>query len=263
MDINEPVEIEELLKQTVEVSRSTLNIDGLSDYMFIDAEGETHQFSRKQAGELLSNIDEAEEQLRSYYQNAKYNYQIVEGIISTVAITKKSKQQSALSIRNTHRADVLFAYHVGLNGFIYGERVYNVSYAMLEAWLNGLEDAGVYSIRTLNHVETARALIARYNRSQKPADKKSTLQRVIRPRIALKSFHPLVKQLVYISAASGVGIGEDKATAIVGAGYETIFDLIMATPAELEEIKGIGKVTATRLLTALGMEQKENRRRNR
>ena len=54
----------------------------MSDYWFANYEGKRLQFSRKQAGELVGNIDEAEKQIASYYGNAEENYQIVEGFIS-------------------------------------------------------------------------------------------------------------------------------------------------------------------------------------
>ena len=82
VDANEPDNIVKLLQQTCPVTVTNLNQLHMSDYYFGNYEGKRLQFSRKQAGELVGGIDEAEKQLADYYYNADENYQIVEGIIS-------------------------------------------------------------------------------------------------------------------------------------------------------------------------------------
>src|SRR4030042_4900352 len=82
VDRSEPSNIVKLLQQSCPVTVADLNIANMSDYFFGNYEGKRLQFSRKQAGELVGGIDEAEKQLAEYYHNADESYQIVEGIIS-------------------------------------------------------------------------------------------------------------------------------------------------------------------------------------
>lgn len=86
VDNSEPGTIVKLLKQSCPVTVSPLNQMKMSDYFFGNFEGKRFQFSRKQAAELLGNIDEAEDQLRDYYMQADENFQIVEGIISPMPL---------------------------------------------------------------------------------------------------------------------------------------------------------------------------------
>ena len=227
----------------------SLNQQQMSDYYFVDAEGKAEQYSRKQAGELLSNIDEAESQLRDYYPNADRNYQVVEGIISPVPLKKKQ-----VSIRWHSDPDVLYTYHVAPNGYIYGEHVFKTPYAMYENWIYRLGRIGIITFFTMNYIQTARLLVAHYNNAQKPDEEHGTLQRITKPKIHLKSHDSFVKQLVYLSAASNLGIGETKAEAIKKYGYSSILDLAMASSQELCQIGGIGKTLAERLLKGLGRE---------
>ena len=89
VDHSEPEDIITMMKQSVDIVTSNLNQLNMSDYYFVGVDGVTRQYSRKQSGELLGNIDEAESQIRDYYDNADENYQIVEGIISPVSLTHK------------------------------------------------------------------------------------------------------------------------------------------------------------------------------
>jgi len=57
-----------------------------------------------------------------------------------------------------------------------------------------------------------------------------------------------------MSLVYGMGIGEEKATLLYEAGYKTLYDLSFATVEELVRIKGIGKLTAEKILTGIGVE---------
>ena len=255
VDNSEPQEIVNLLSQSVQVLKGSLNQQKQSDYWFVDCEGKSEQYSRKQAGELLANIDEAESQLRDYYPNADRNYQLVEGIISPISLTARKKQN--ISIRHLYKPDVLYTYQVTANGYIFNERVYKTSYAMYENWIYRLDRSGITTYYTIDHIQTARLLVAHYNNAQKPEEEHGTLQRITKPRIYLKSHNPFIKQLVYLSAASNLGIGETKAEAIWNFGYHSIIDLAMATPAELCQIQGLAETMAKKLLDGLGRESDE------
>lgn len=240
-----------MLKQSVEVSLEALNQQNLSDYFFWDIEGQSEQYSRKQAGELLSNIDEAERQLREYYDNADRNYQIIEGIITPIRLPLKRKKD--ISVRfNTSVSNVLYTYHVAANGFIYGERVYRTSYAKYQSWIYALDRAGITTFFTMNYIQTARLLVAHYNNAQKPPEEHSTLQRVIKPKVLIKSHDPLVKSLVHLSTALGLRIGEVKAQAIKDAGFKSLKEIAGLKAKDLYEVDGIGRILAKRLVDSLG-----------
>ena len=192
-----------------------------------------------------------EDELRRYYESADENYQIIEGIITSAPITRRDKRKSSISIKRASRPNTLFSYKVADNGFIHGEHAWDVSSAMLFAWLFQLDQVGVRTYYTENSVGTARLLSAIYKSCQKPPDEHSTLNRYYRPRIHIKDQNPFVKALMALSLAYKIGIGEDKATKLA-AKYNTVFDIIMSEASELCEIDGIGKVLAAKLLEALG-----------
>lgn len=229
-----------------------LNQTHRSDYYFGGEDRRTRQFSRKQAGELLSNVDEAEDQLRDYYANADENYQIVEGIISPIPLTRKSRDPMAVSIRQQARPTTLFSYKVAENGFIYDEHPHDVSSSMLFAWLFQLDQAGITTYYTINWIDTARLLVAIYKNCQKPAEEHTTLFRYTRPRIYLKDRDPFVLSLIGFSHAYKIGIGEEKAKMLSAHGYTSLLDLAMAEVGELCQVEGIGRKLAENLLTALG-----------
>ncbi|KKM03935.1 hypothetical protein LCGC14_1769370 [marine sediment metagenome] len=249
-DIYEPEELVKLLEQSVPTTRMPLNQTKRSDYYFGGEDGKSRQFSRKQAGELLGNLNEAESQLRDYYNQADENYQIIEGIISPVPITKRPRNIEAISIRRQAHPSQLFAYKIADNGYIFNEHAYNISSSMLYAWLFRLEEAGVHTFYTVNLVDTARLLVAIYKNCQKPPDSHDTLNRYIKPRIVVDTQDPHIFTLMGIA---GADLGEVRASALIKR-FGTAFSVFMATVDELRDVEGMGKKTAEKLLTAIGRE---------
>ena len=94
VDVAEPEEIVYLLEQSAPVSVLPLNQSSRADYYFGGERG-TVQFNRVQAGELLSNIDSMEDELRRYYDSADDNNMIIEGVITDTPITRKDKSYKA------------------------------------------------------------------------------------------------------------------------------------------------------------------------
>jgi len=256
VDEFEPAEIYKLIEQSAPVTWMPLNITHRSDYYFGGEDNKTRQFSRKQAGELLSDIDEAERQLSDYYVNADENYQVVEGIISAVPLLKTNKSYNAISIRHQARPTTLFSYKVEATGYMHSEHSHEVSASLLYAWLFRLEQNGVHTFYTENWIGTARMLSAIYKNCQKPPEQHDTMQRYIRPRIVLKEHNPFIFALMAIGRAYKIKIGEATATKIASK-YTNILDIAMSTPNELEEVEGIGKTTAVNLLEAIGRSLEE------
>lgn len=250
VDHSEPQEIISLLKQSAPVSVMPLNQTHRSDYYFGGEDGRTRQFSRKQAGELLANVDEAESQLRDYYNNADENYQIVEGLISSVPLTKRNRSLEAISVRSGARPTNMFSYKVAENGFIHSEHPWSVSASMLYAWLFSLDRAGITTYYTENYIGTAKLLAAIYKNCQKPPEEHTTLQRYIKPRIYIQEHNPHVLTLMGIMGAE---LGQVRSEALIDY-FDTPFSVFMASVDELCEVDGIGKKTAERVLKAIGRE---------
>lgn len=255
IDSNEPQDLISLIQQSVPATVTDLNRIHISDYFFGNPQGKRFQFSRKQAGELIGNIDEAEDQLRDYYNQADENFQIVEGIISPVRLygyKVKNHSIPTLSIRDFDGK--LYTYKVEPNGFIETAHSFNtLSASMLYAWIHRLAEAGIVTYFTTNWVETAKLLVVIYNNEQKPPEEHSTLQRIIKPRIAIREPDNFTKALVLFCHSYKVGVGEKKVEAIT-ARYKSFLDLTMSEVSELCECQGIGKGIAEKLMRALGRE---------
>ncbi|GAH77123.1 unnamed protein product, partial [marine sediment metagenome] len=192
VDHSEPGNIVKLLKQSCLVVVDNLNKKDMSDYWFANYEGKRLQFSRKQAGELVGNIDEAEKQLADYYDNADENYQIVEGIISPDKLKIKGAavpvDGHGLSTSTRDLGAKLFCYKVEPGGYIEkGHSFSAVNDSLLAAWTHRLAKSGIITYYTINWVHTAKLLSAIYRNEQKPPEEHSTLQRIIRPQVHIKT----------------------------------------------------------------------------
>lgn len=252
-DSNEPENIVKLLKQSAPVVVSNLNLMHMSDYSFGNYEGKTFQFSRKQAGELAGNLDEAESQLVDYYGQADYNFQIVEGIMTPLPIKgiQVSDHSGGLSTRDIGSGRI-FTYAVQPDGHIErGHSFSSVNLPILYAWIHRLAMAGIPTYWTANWQETAKLLVTIWRNEQKPPEEHMTLKRVIRPRLQARVVDPFTKSLMFISSAYKLGIGETKAEAI-SDNFANLLDVATCDESELASCKGIGKTIARKVLKAFG-----------
>ncbi len=224
-----------------------------SDYYFGGEDGKTRQFGRVQASELLSNIDSMEDELTRYYNNADENNQIIEGIISPFSLNVGGRNKEMKGSVRRLLGSTLFSYKVSEGGFIYAERGWDIRSSYLYSWIAGLKRVGITTFYTINYVETAHLLSAIYRSEQKPTESHHTLNRVYLPKIRVAERNPLVVALMGMSYAYKLEIGEDKATSI-SQRYKSLLDVAMSTVGELCECSGIGKKTATKLLSAIGRE---------
>ena len=283
IDSNEPDNIVKLLQQSCPVTVADLNIANMSDYFFGNYEGKRLQFSRKQAGELLSNIDDAERQLAEYYNNADENFQIVEGIISGEPLaTFTDKQIYAVKsgkiawrelryepkvrisdspttrtppriLSYSYKVDVITDKESVQLGVITSGREHNIPISLVYVWTHRLAQMGVPTYQTLTWQGTATMLATIYRNEQKPPEEHSTLKRVVRPRIHIKEADPFMKSLLFLSNAYQLGIGEKKAKALADR-FVCILDIATASVSELMEVEGVGKVMAEKILSSLGRE---------
>ena len=112
-------------------------------------------------------------------------------------------------------------------------------------------------------MHTARLLSAIYRNEQKPPEEHSTLQRVIKPQIhirtekdmteAEKQEYRLTKSLMFLSNAYQWGVGEKKARAIAKR-FCNILDVATTSISDLTATEGIGTKMAERILSSLGRE---------
>ena len=263
VDVAEPDDIVRLLKQACDVTVMALNQSSRADYYF-GGESQTYQFCRVQAGELLGGIDSQEDELRRYYDSADNMALIIEGIITDVPMSKRDKSMESISVRKGGRPSTLFTYRVAANGYLHSEHAYDMSADKLYAWLFRLNECGVSTFFTHNYVGTAKFLSAAYHNAQKAEH--STLNRYFIPRITLgekdeknkrisiRQQNPFIRGLMALSIIYGIDVGEKKATALHKAGYKTLYDLAFSTVGELSRVEGIGKVTAAKILEAIGVE---------
>uniref|UniRef100_A0A6M3IH84 Helix-hairpin-helix DNA-binding motif class 1 domain-containing protein n=1 Tax=viral metagenome TaxID=1070528 RepID=A0A6M3IH84_9ZZZZ len=265
IDVAEPDSIVNLLKQSTDVTVMPLNQSNRADYYWGGEDNKTYQVCRVQVGELLSNIDSEEDEIRRYYESADRTIQVVEGIVTDTPLTKKDKSMESVSIRMKSRPSTLFSYRVAPNGYLFGEHAYDVGADKLYAWLFRLEECGVPTFFTHNYVGTAKLLATVYHNCQKTEH--STLNRYYIPRIRLgekdedskkiriREQNPFIRSLMALSIIYRIDVGEKKATALYKAGYRTLYDLAFSSVEELARVEGMGKVTAKKLLDAIGLEE--------
>jgi hypothetical protein len=233
IDEFEPREIEALIKQVFPNSfRTSLNRAGFADYLYTDSFGEKEQVERKQVGEIFADMDGVEYQLRSELNQVRQTILLIEGVAVPGPKGIHTFTQSP-------------------NGRIMRPgRYYGIHYSRYEAWLWGLEQAGVTVWRTANWEATADALVTRARSVARPEH--TTLQRHLKP---MPEFHPNphVQTLMNIKGeARKPLLGPDKAQELIKV-FETAWNVVRQDAETLAEFTpGLGIVTAKAVLKAFG-----------
>jgi len=239
VDIYEPQQVENLVAQSIPVSRQSLNTKGFADYLFFAVDGHRVQVERKQIDEILSDMDGTEEQLRRELQSGvEETILLYEGTFEPIAGLKMATQ----SWRKAKEGRVMVPGHK-----------YNISYSGVQAWFSQLDKAGITIIHTCDYVGTAMTLVALYNNSQK--QEHTTLRRYIKDRIYPEPYNPYIQTLMGIK---GGGMGEEKAKALIGR-YGTPWYIFNQSEEDLAETlvgkdkpKKLGILSAKKLLRAVG-----------
>jgi len=236
LDRMEPMEIESLIAQSVDVTRTGLNGQGMADYLWFCCDGHRIQVERKQTDELLASIDNVEEQLQRELQNGvEETILLIEGICEPIYGLKLATQ----TWRRAKDRNILVP-----------SRTYNCSYTGYKAWQNQLDKAGVTIVETFDYTATAMTLIALYQNSQKEEHK--TLRRYIKDRIHIESQNLHILNLMSIK---GGGVGEEIAKALIER-YGTMWYVLNQDVEQLAETivndKRLGLNRATKLLKAIG-----------
>lgn len=247
-DVSEPQDMTDMLAKSVEVTLAPLNQNERADYWFAGYEGRTFQFSRKQAGELLGDIDEAERQLARYYYSADMTVQIVEGIISPVQLPGHIVHGGdPLDIRGA--GSHMYGYSLERYTRDMRGRGFKQLPVMYYAWRHRIACAGIPTYETVDWIETARLLISVYKNEQKPEESHSTLSRIIRPRIVLKEKDSFVESVMFMSHALKLGIGEERAKSLREK-FRSLYQLVNASEEELMKCEGIGTEKARNMVRA-------------
>jgi ERCC4-type nuclease len=232
VDVFEPKEIEALIASSIDTVRMSLEPQGKADYFFFACDGHSIQIERKQAGELVSNIEHVEEQLRREIPNADETILLWEGVLDPVFAQ--------------HGANCM-AYHKAKSSEIMVPgRPFNQSYSALQAWFYQLDKCGVTIINTTSYIATALTIVAIYNSSQK--QEHTTLKRYIKEKVHIEKFNP---QVVTLMGIEGANLGEVRARALIDR-YSTVWEVLRREPEELAETKNIGIATAQKLLRSVG-----------
>ena len=240
LDRMEPVEVENLIAQSIPVNRMGLNGQGFADYLWFCCDGHRIQVERKQTDELLASMDSVEEQLQRELRNGvEETTLLIEGICEPIYGLK-------LATQTWHRARD--------RNILVPSRTYNCSYTGYKAWQNQLDKAGVTIVETFDYTATAMTLVALYQNSQKEEHK--TLRRYIKDRIFIESQNPHILNLMSIK---GGGIGEAKAKAIIQrygtfwyAINQSVEDLAETLVGEEGKEKRLGIKAVERLFKAIG-----------
>jgi hypothetical protein len=229
VDEYEPREIEALIMQVfADTARGPLNREGYADYLFTDWNDKKEQFERKQVGEILSDMNGVEYQLRREVDKLRETNLIMEGIVTP---SNKGEIQTWLTssngriIRPGHR--------------------YSFPYTRLEGWLWGIEDAGITVWRTNDRFATADAIVMRMKHVLRQDH--NALSRHLK-QMPHFSPNPHVQTLMGIKDAN---LGPERAEALVAA-FGTTWDILRCDADIIATVEGIGLQTAKKLLNAVG-----------
>ena len=246
VDIYEPQEIENIVKQVVPTIRMTLNHsdEGFADYLWFACDGHRIQVERKQCGEILSSLDGVEEQLgREINNGVEETILIIEGICGPVPGLSRSM---ITYIKPQHTK--------GDRNLLIPGKPYNVNYIGYQAWKSQLDKAGITIVETFDWEATAYTILALYNNSQRLEH--TTLRRYIKPHITVQPFN---EHVITLMSIRGGGLGEARAKALIER-YGTVWYTLNQPAEELAETlvgeegktKRLGMATIKKLFHAIG-----------
>ena len=227
-DTFEPLEIVSGLSQVFpDTQRLPLNRNGWADYLWDTHLGGHEQAERKQVGEILSNIDSVEEQVRGELQSKPD--------VKLVLLVEGIAEPSPGGIQT---------YSISKNGQVFRHgRFFKTRYERYEGFLVGLESQGVVVWRTSSWQGSLEALV-RFSKSAMNPDH-SILNRYVK----IPHFHPdpHVQSLMGIK---GGDIGPKLGEALIEK-FSTMWNVLNQDAETLAKYTpGIGKVSAQKLLDA-------------
>ena len=226
IDIHEPAEALTYLGQSVECDKVLLNEKGKADYLWQAIDGQEVQVERKQWLECFTKMDAVEDQLRRHLKNSPEARLIllIEGFGTPVL-----GGMTQLRATNQNRVYVMGG-------------TTSIRYAQAMAWLYQINKF-IEVYHTASFEATCTALVSWYKADQKVEH--TTFQRHFKE----VSFHPnpAVAQLMGLLP----GVGEKKAEALIER-FNTVYNVVTATPAQLSTVPGIGVTLSRTILQRIG-----------
>lgn len=234
LDIFEPVQIEDLVKESIPVQRTQLNSYDFADYFWTDCDNNSVQVERKSIDEILSGLDHVESQLRREIYQANRTYLLYEGNFEPILMKGKLGCHS---------------FHKTLDGklMIPGHH-YHQDFSGVMAWFDQLDRMGITVINTIDYRATASTLVALYKSQQKKQEEHTTFKRYIKPKVYPKPQNSHVETLMGLA---GGNLGEVRAKALVDR-FGTAWNVFNSSPDQLAQVDGIGYGLANRILKAIG-----------
>ena len=228
IDSFEPTDIQNLLAQTTEVIRTSLNQANLADYFWTACDGHTIQIERKQWAELLGEFDDIEEQLRKEMDNADEMGLLIEGIMRPHPLGCEALRAVGNKLLSQH--------------------ISKRPYAMAMAWLWRIDKMGITPYFTFDWKASAMAIGAYYNNSQD--SEHTTLRRYVKDKAPAWVPDIHVQNLINLR---GVNLGPVRAQSLIDV-FITYWDVISQEPDVLATVEGIGIKTARDIIKATGRE---------
>lgn len=246
IDVHESIRIEELLRQTIEVQRTALNIQGFADFMWLAADGHRVQVEHKQWDELLGAIDHTEEQLSKQLQNTDEQWLLVEGVAIPTDV--------GVDVYKEHDTKPIF---VCRRKFGSKKRPMGMLADRIASWFWKLDKRGITVAQASNSRMMIKMLVRMYINSTDPSSDNRMLDRYIKPLLPGAPKNPYVRTLMGVD---GANIGEVKARALISY-FDTPWEVFSANPAEVANVelwpsnRTVGPAAAKALQQALGKQQ--------
>lgn len=229
IDIHEPLELVNLIGQSVPMETRSINSEGWADYMWGTEDG-INQLERKTWADMLTSVSSIEQQLQR--QLAAHPDSKLMLLVEGIAVPRWDMLSGTALVTRTKAKPNIF----------YGRAQSRTTLKAMYAWLYSVSKyMEVYCTPDIE--ATANAIVAFYKSDLKGGHE--TLHRHIKEVV----FHPNPQ----VTALMGLihGLGPVKGEALI-AKFSTVWNVVNATPQELSTVYGVGPNEARKWLQRLG-----------